>query len=95
MNLEITKKDGGIITAEIRQINLKQSVVLLHRPFNASQMQQIKLEYNDVSKIYENVEYSISAETIYEIVAPQKTVRVRKPRGYWAVDKCADGACKK
>jgi hypothetical protein len=95
MNIQITKKDGGITTAEVRQINLKQSVVLLHRPFDASSMHQIKLEYNDANQIYEDANFQVSAETIYEIVAPHKTVRVRKPRGYWASDKCADGACKK
>lgn len=95
MILEITKKDGGsAVVTEVRQVTLKRNILVMYRPFDASQMQQISLSYNDEDKVYENTEYSVDAERVFNIVAPQKVERVRKPRGYWAVDRCVNGACK-
>ncbi len=95
MILEITKKEGGSsIATEIRQITLNRSILVMFRPFDSSQMQQISLTYNETDKVYENDEYTVDGEIVYGVVAPQQTVRVRKPRGYWAVDRCVNGACK-
>lgn len=95
MILEITSKDGGnVISTEIRQISLNRDVLVMHRPFDSSQMQQIKLSYNENDKVYENDSYTVDGETVYNIVAPQRIERVRKPRGYWAVDRCVNGICK-
>jgi len=94
MILEITKKDdGGVVTTEVRQITLKRNVLVMHRPFNAAQMQQLTLSYNEEDKVYENTEYSVGADVVFKIVAPERIKRVKKPRGYWAVDRCANGAC--
>jgi hypothetical protein len=95
MILDITEKESGsTISAEIRQITLNRDILVMHRPFDNSQMQQIKLTYNESAKAYENEGYTVDGETVYNIVAPQKIERVRKPRGYWAVDRCVNGICK-
>jgi hypothetical protein len=95
MILEITKKDGGsVIATEVRQVSLNRNILVMYRPFDAPQMQQITLSYNNVDKIYEDTEYMVAAESVFNLVAPERIERVRKPRGYWAVDRCANGACK-
>lgn len=95
MILEITKKDGGeVISTEIRQITLNRDILVMFRPFDSSQMKQIKLSYNETDKLYEDSEYKVDGDLVYSIVAPQRTERVRKPRGYWAVDRCVNGICK-
>ncbi len=95
MILEITKKDGGsVIATEVRQVTLKRNILVMYRPFEASQMTQITMSYNEESKNYENDEFEVSGDLVFNMVAPQRVERVRKPRGYWAVDRCVNGACK-
>jgi hypothetical protein len=95
MIVEITKKDdGSVIVAEVRQVTLKRNILVMYRPFDASQMTQISMSYNEESKNYENSDYEVSGETVFNMVAPQRVERVRKPRGYWAVDRCVNGICK-
>jgi hypothetical protein len=95
MILEITKKDGGsVLATEVRQVSLNRNILVMFRPFESSQMQQISLSYNDIDKVYEDTEYMVTAESVFNLVAPERIERVRKPRGYWAVDRCANGACK-
>jgi hypothetical protein len=77
MILDITEKESGsTISAEIRQITLNRDILVMHRPFDNSQMQQIKLTYNESAKAYENEGYTVDGETVYNIVAPQKIERV-------------------
>jgi hypothetical protein len=96
MIVVLTKKSGTeYVSAEVRQITNKKSVVLMYRAFDDAHLHNVTLSYNEESKIYEDENFFVDADVIYNIVAPHKTVRVKKPRGYWAVDKCAGGACKK
>lgn len=95
MILDLTlKEDGSVISTEIRQITLNRNILVMFRPFESNKMTQISLAYNEENKSYENETYTVDGETVYNIVAPQRTERVRKPRGYWAVDRCVNGICK-
>jgi hypothetical protein len=78
----VNKDSGAVLLAEARNISLKHSLSVLYRPFNTGRLETISLTFNSQTNVYENDTYTISADEVYAVVAPNKVVRVRRPRGY-------------
>lgn len=93
--LNITsKKDGSQITTEVRNLVLNRSVMVLHRAFDTAKMYQITLTYDEATQTYEDEDYTVDSESVFQIAAPERLVRVaRTGKGYWGGRNCADGTC--
>lgn len=76
------KNTGDTILAEVREIVLNHSVRVYVKDYNTAEMKSNMLEFVEKTRTYENDVYSVSHDAIYDIAAPSKVVRVRKPRGY-------------
>lgn len=80
--LTIANNSGGSVTVEVREISEKRYVVALHRDFNSGRMGTIRLEYDAEQEVYTDGTWSALKDDVWGVIAPEKLVRVKKPRNY-------------
>jgi len=79
--LTISNGTQSIIT-EVREINEKNYVISLYRNFDSGRMETLRLEYDASAEVYTDGVWSVSKDEVFGVIAPEKTVRVRRPRNY-------------